>query len=225
MKIYVIGDIHGTHKALKQCLEWVKFDYAKDRLIVLGDVCDGYPEVKQCFDELLKIKHCDYIIGNHDLWALDWATKGIKKELWLKQGGFNTIASYTDERMSQSHIDLLKNAHSYLELDNRLFVHGGFEPTEPIEKQDLQNLVWDRDLLYKAQEKYLTDPDFKFTNYDEIFVGHTTTEMFDSLKPLNFCNLWNLDTGAGWSGKLTIMDVETKEYWQSDLTTKLYNRN
>ena len=28
--------------------------------------------------------------------------------------------------------------------------------------------------------------------------------------------------GAGWSGKLTIMDIETKKYWQSDLTPNLY---
>jgi len=28
--------------------------------------------------------------------------------------------------------------------------------------------------------------------------------------------------GVGWSGKFTIMDVTTKEYWQSDLTPDLY---
>ena len=49
-----------------QCFERAKFDYKKDRLIVMGDVCDGYPDVKQCTDELLKIKHCDLVIGNHD---------------------------------------------------------------------------------------------------------------------------------------------------------------
>ena len=37
------------------------------------------------------------------------------------------------------------------------------------------------------------------------------------------CNVWNLDTGAGWSGKLTIMDVNSKEYWQADLTPDLYD--
>jgi serine/threonine protein phosphatase 1 len=48
MKIYAIGDIHGAYKALVQCFERVKFDYTKDRLIVMGDLCDGYPNVKQC---------------------------------------------------------------------------------------------------------------------------------------------------------------------------------
>ena len=73
MKIYAVGDIHGAYKALIQCFKRSKFDYQKDRLIVMGDVCDGYPYVKECIDELLKIKHYDLVIGNHDMWALDWA--------------------------------------------------------------------------------------------------------------------------------------------------------
>lgn len=76
MKTYAIGDIHGAYKALIQCFKRAKFDYKQDRLIVLGDVCDGYPDVKQCIDELLRIKHCDLVIGNHDMWSLDWVLRG-----------------------------------------------------------------------------------------------------------------------------------------------------
>jgi hypothetical protein len=35
-------------------------------------------------------------------------------------------------------------------------------------------------------------------------------------------NIYNLDTGAGHRGKLTIMESETKKFWQSDLVAKLY---
>lgn len=52
--------------------------------------------------------------------------------------------------------------------------------------------------------------------------GHTTTEFYHTLNPIHVCNLWDIDTGAGWSGKLTIMDMDTKKYWQSDLTPNLY---
>ena len=107
----VIGDIHGAYKALLQCFERSGFDYEKDRLIVLGDVCDGYAEVKQCIDVLLKIKHCDFIIGNHDLWTLDWTKWGYKQEIWTSQGGDQTIASYDGGPMPQAHVDFLKNAH------------------------------------------------------------------------------------------------------------------
>ncbi len=222
MKIFVLGDIHGAYKALVQCFDRSRFNYEKDRLIVLGDVCDGYPETKQCIDELLKIRHCDYIIGNHDLWALDWAMHGKKEDIWLTQGGRNTIASYGIDGMPQTHIDFLKNAHAWIELEDKLFVHGGFDPKKPIANQSLQTLVWDRDLIGEAWKKYLTAEDYRYTDFAEIYLGHTTTQLFHSLKPLQLCNIWMLDTGAGWSGKLTIMDVTTKEYWQSDLMPQLY---
>lgn len=223
MKTFVLGDIHGAYKALLQCLQRSQFDYEKDRLIVLGDVCDGYSEVKQSIEELLKIKYCDYIIGNHDLWALDWATKGIEEDLWLDQGGRNTKASYHGDNMPQAHIDLLKNAHWWIELNDKLFVHGGFDPQKPMPQQVLQTLVWDRDLLGDAWKRYLRgDADYQYTKFKEIYLGHTTTQLFHSLKPLKLCNIWALDTGAGWSGPLTIMDIDTHQYWQSDLTPQLY---
>lgn len=223
MKTFVIGDIHGAYKALMQCFKRSEFDYNKDQLIVLGDVCDGYPQVKECIDELLKVKNCIYIIGNHDLWALDWAEEGIEERLWLQQGGYNTVRSYGDKKMPQKHISFLKNSYDWYEDDDkRLFVHGGFNPAVPIKKQDRQLLVWDRDLLYLAKKKASSEPDHKFGSYKEIFIGHTTTEIFGTTEPLKLCNVWALDTGGGWSGKLTIMDVDTKEYWQSDLSKSLY---
>ena len=221
MKTFTIGDIHGAHKALLQCLERSKFNYDQDRLIVLGDVCDGWPEVNKCFDELLKIKQLDYIIGNHDIWARDWATKGVKEEVWLVQGGYNTVASYKG-KMPKAHIDLLQNAHPWIEFDHKLFVHGGFDYRRPLSQQKLVTFAWDRQLVIDARKKSFTDPKYRFGPYERIFVGHTTTIVFYALEPLKFCNVWALDTGAGWNGKLTIMDVATEKYWQSDIVPKLY---
>jgi len=222
MKTYAIGDIHGAYKAMKQCFERSKFDYKKDRLIVMGDVCDGYPDVRQCIDELLKIKHCDLIIGNHDMWALDWALRGDKPEIWTKQGGDRTMASYNGGPMPQKHIDFLKSGHLWLDVGNKLFVHAGFKPDLPLEQNSAQVLVWDRDLLKDAWEAANYRREAKITKYDDIFIGHTTTELYRTLEPIHVCNVWDLDTGAGWSGKLTIMDIDTKEYWQAELSKDLY---
>ena len=126
MRTFTTGDIHGAYKALIQCFDRSGFDREHDRLIVLGDVCDGYPEVKQCIDELLKVKHCDYILGNHDLWALDWALKGLTPEIWTTQGGSQTMASYNGGPMPQTHVDFLKNGKPWIEFDGMLFVHGGY---------------------------------------------------------------------------------------------------
>ena len=222
MKEFVIDDIHGAHLALEQCMERAKFDRKEDALICLGDVCDGWPFVKNCFDDLLKIKNLTYILGNHDRWALQWSLYGWKEDIWLSQGGLKTILSYQGGPMPDDHMALLKNAKIFLKKDNRIFVHGGFDPLTPIESQSPDDVLWDRNLLQQASIENFDNPSFRFGPYEDIFVGHTPTLRFNSIKPLHLCNLWALDTGAGWNGSLTIMNIHTKEYWQSDLVTDLY---
>lgn len=221
MRTFVIGDVHGAYKALVQCLKRSKFNYERDRLIVLGDVCDGYPEVWECIDELLKIKHCDLIIRNHDLWALDWALHGLTPHIWTSQGGLNTIRSY-GKSMPKQHINFLKAGHPWLEVGQQVFVHGGFNPDVSLSSHSVEALIWDRQLLDMAWKKAKSGRNCKLGQYVDIFIGHTTTELYNSLEPIHACNVWALDTGAGWSGKLTIMDVASKKYWQSDLTMQLY---
>ena len=222
MRTFVIGDIHGAYKALAQCLQRSGFDDGKDRLIVLGDVCDGYPEVRRCIDELLNIQRCDYVIGNHDLWALEWAVQGIREKAWVDQGGRSTIASYGKEGMPPAHVDFLKNARPWIESDGKLFVHGGFDPRRPIREQPLEFIVWDRELIRGAWESAARGKDRRYGGFDEIYLGHTPTHMFGSSEPLHVGNIWDMDTGAGWWGKLSIMDIATKQCWQSDITPSLY---
>ena len=224
MNRFVIGDIHGGHKALAQCLNRSKFDPEKDLLISLGDICDGWPEVNKVIDELLQIKNIQVILGNHDEWALRWMKDGWMEDIWTSQGGLATMESYQRDLacVPQSHVDLLKNAKLFFELDNKLFVHGGINPDVDITKQDPELLMWDRDLLNDAVRVHKTTPGHRFGKWNDIFVGHTTTEVYKTLKPIHVCNVWDLDTGGGWSGKLTIMDIDSYEYWQSDLVPDLY---
>jgi len=44
--------------------------------------------------------------------------------------------------------------------------------------------------------------------------GPKVKECIDALLT-RFCNIWMIDTGAGYiDGRLTIMDVEIKQFWQ-----------
>jgi serine/threonine protein phosphatase 1 len=222
MRTFVIGDIHGAHKALMQCLERSGFDREKDRLIALGDVCDGWPQVKEAIDELLKIKNLVYLLGNHDKWALDWGRDGVQERVWLKQGGENTMRSYNGP-MPAEHVKFLSDARLYFEEDLRLFIHAGFDPSKPLEEQGADTFLWDRRLIMEAFSKNSREPESRFGPYRDIFLGHTPTLNFYVDKPLQLCNVWALDTGAGWDGgRLTIMELETKEFWQSDYAHNLY---
>ena len=224
MKRFVIGDIHGGHKALVQCLERSKFDLAKDFLISLGDICDGWPEVDKVIDELLRVQNLKVVLGNHDAWTLQWIQDGWEEDIWTSQGGLATMQSYQLDRrhVPESHVHLLQNAVLFIELDNKLFVHGGINPSLGMAKQDPELLMWDRDLLNDAIRISKITSEHRYGKWDDIFVGHTTTEVYQTLKPIHACNVWAVDTGCGWSGKLTIMDIDSHEYWQSDLVPGLY---
>jgi len=213
MKQFVIGDIHGNYKALLQCIERSKIDKEKDVLISLGDVADSYPQVKECFDELMAFKKLIFILGNHDMWLYDWMNYGWIPRAWTDQGGKASISSLSHMDQTPYLNFLLKGRKFYLDNKNRLFVHGGVRRGVPIKEQDINYLLWDRSLIGN---------EVPIEEYSEVFIGHTTTERFGILEPMRFGNVWALDQGAGWSGKLTIMDVNTKEYWQSDLVKELY---
>lgn len=215
---FVIGDIHGAFNALKQCLERSNFDYEFDTLICLGDVCDGWPDTKKCVDELLQIKNLTYLLGNHDLWLLDWMRKGTVENAWLTQGGTATISSYTIG-VPISHMLFMDKGLPYLTIGKKLFVHAGIDPKQPLEKQSLRTLLWDRTLFQKAWELLLNETSCKLTSFEEVYIGHTPIPFN---RPIQSCEIWMMDTGAGWSGVLSMMDIDTKEVITSDPVPLLY---
>jgi serine/threonine protein phosphatase 1 len=230
MRRFCIGDIHGAYQALMDVLFVSELNYKKDQLICLGDVADGWPEVPECFNELLKIKNLIYIIGNHDEWLLDWFKTGQRPYIWTSQGGQATIDAYKArfDGYVKAHEVLLENAKSYcVTNDNKLFVHGGFNWKRPIEEQYRYDLTWDRNLYvaaaYWESQNKITGQNIRVKQYDEVFIGHTSTSYgYPDLLPVHISNVWNLDQGAGWEGILTLMDIDSKEYWQSDIVTTLY---
>lgn len=233
-KIFCVADIHGGHKALVQCLERSGFNKEEDTLICLGDTADGFLEVPECFEELLSIKNLIYILGNHDYWLLQYFKFDSTPHIWTSQGGKSTLESYEklknmmDWHQINRHQKLLEEAKDYYIQGNKVFVHGGFNWRVPIDEQSLHDLMWDRSMFKIALE--WNKGELRFPVYDEIYIGHTSTELAPHFnrnfegktEPLFLANLIAMDTGGGWSGKLTIINVETKEYFQSDLVKELY---
>lgn len=244
-KVYCMGDCHGAHKALLQCLERSGFNKEEDTLIQLGDVVDGWSEVYECVEELLTIKNLIAIKGNHDDWFNEFLTKQIHPISW-QQGGEGTLKSYCkhldkmyinkekggyitdllDTDIPHTHRDFFRKQLKYYKDDfGRLFVHGGFNRHELLIDQQYNYIFWwDRDLWYQALSVGGLDQKLKIKEpVEEIFIGHTATTSWKKDTPMQASIIYNLDTGAGFNGKLTIMDVDTKEIWQSDNVNELYN--
>lgn len=217
-RVFVIGDIHGAYRALRQCLDRSAFDFEADHLICLGDVADGWPETKAAVDELLRIKHLTYILGNHDWWTLEWMQTGTIEPVWFRQGGEATVKSYHPS-VPASHQAFFSNAPLYYVHQNKLFVHAGIDPLTPIADQDRDTFLWDRSLAMMALSRYQDVSPQKLSSFDEIYIGHTPIAY---PRPIKSAEVWLMDTGAGWSGVLSMMNVDTKEVFTSDAVPSLY---
>ncbi|MCK0161354.1 metallophosphoesterase [Allomuricauda sp. F6463D] len=234
MRTLVVGDIHSGVKALDQLMERAKVT-AKDHIIFLGDYVDGWSTAVETVDFLIHLEskyRCTFIRGNHDELCREWLIQQKDNPQWLAHGGTATKNSYLNADRSKWKLHLrfyekLKNY--YLAQDNRLYLHAGYTNLKGIEYEYFeQSFYWDRTLweLATAINPNLKPSDSKFpkrlTHYNEVFIGHTPISKKEFVEPEKRANVWNVDTGAAFMGGLTMMDVETKEYWQSDPVHTFY---
>jgi len=222
MRKFVIADIHGCHRALMQCFQRSKFNYTKDLLIVLGDVVDRGPDTSKCIEELMQVQHLVYVCGNHDICALAWLRDGWVSDEWLSEGGDTTIASYKKcPKLIVLHRHFFDIAKYYYVDDNRMFIHGGFSLDTPIENQNPYDFLQNR-TLRKIAFKNATSR-IRLSKYREVFVGHYSTTSKNIDKPIKLCEVWFMNQGSGYpNGRLTIMNIDTHRYWQSDTMDAIY---
>jgi serine/threonine protein phosphatase 1 len=225
MKTFVMGDPHGGLLAIQQTLQRANFNFTEDKLIVLGDVSDGWSQTSQSFDFLIdNVKNLVYVKGNHDQWLLEWLEFGRQEMIWTEQGGRATLASYLSREdfheVSKKHLAFLKSAKCfYLDDKKRLFVHGGIDLSKKLEDQTERYMMWDRDLW---EFRHRSDNIRKgIMRYKEIFVGHTSIWRFSHM-PIKYGNVWFMDTGGGYEGSLSLMDIDSGEVFQSDPVKELY---
>lgn len=233
-RTFAIGDIHGGLKALLQVLNTLEIT-EEDTLIFMGDYVDGWSESAQVIAFLIEFSekiNCIFIKGNHDVWCEEWLQTDDANPTWYLHGGKETIDSYdgfsTEEK--KQHISFLKNMPLYhIDTENRLFLHAGFTSMHGVEKEIFkENFYFDRTLWEMALamddsiDKDHTIYPKRLQHYNEIYIGHTPTTNFGEIVPMNAANIWNVDTGAAFKGKVTAMNIDTKAYFQSDTLPSLY---
>ncbi len=231
----VFGDIHGGFKALQQVFNKANIT-KEDKLIFLGDYVDGWSEVIEVIDFLISLNathNCVFIKGNHDDLCYQWLKNNTNNPLWLQHGGQATIDAYSklSESKKKEHIYFFENnlVNYYLDNQNRLFVHAGFTNLHGVTHEYFpEMLYWDRTLWEMAlamNEQLPKSHAFypkRLQHYKEIYIGHTPVTRIGETKPYNAANVWNIDTGAAFKGPLTVLDVTTKRFWQSQPVHELY---
>ncbi|MCL6267387.1 metallophosphoesterase family protein [Flagellimonas myxillae] len=234
MRTLVIGDVHSGLRALEQLLERAEVT-ANDHLIFLGDYVDSWSTAVETVDFLMELEkqyQCTFIRGNHDELCREWLITQKENPQWLAHGGKATRESYlgANKEKWEKHLEFYARLQNfYLAEDNRLYLHAGYTNLKGVDYEYFDQLFyWDRTLweLAKALDPNLSPEDRNFpkrlTHYKEVFIGHTPLSKTGEAVPQKGANVWNVDTGAAFKGALTMMDVETKEFWQSDPVHTLY---
>lgn len=227
MRTLVLGDVHGNYKALKQVLKRSGFDSGSDRLISLGDIYNGHPDSARCVEALRGLPKFIWCLGNHDSHARWWLRGDWKasdpKGKWSLDSLKMVIDSYRngkgklDRDLIALHKDFIETAVPYfIDKKDRLYLHAGIDWRFPVNEQAHYWIYYADRLTYRESSLEHEAEGTRFP-YKDVFIGHTKTiKHYPDAKPVRRANLWNLDTGAGTRGKLTIMDADTYEYWQSD---------
>jgi serine/threonine protein phosphatase 1 len=235
MRTLVIGDIHGGLRALHQILERAKVS-PSDKLIFLGDYVDGWSQSPEVIDLLIAMKKTHNLIcirGNHDDLLLNWLKHQIDNPQWYQHGGESTALAYKkrETKTLAAHISFLETLEDYhLDEQNRLFIHAGFTNMNGVDFEYFHKFFyWDRTLWETAlalnKKLKITDLAYpkRLTLYNEIYIGHTPVTRIRKTIPVQMANVWNIDTGAAFTGPLTIMDADSKTYWQSEPLAILYS--
>lgn len=251
MRTLLLGDIHGTARALDQVLRRASFDPAADRLVSLGDICDRGPETDRSIDLLLDVPHLTIVLGNHDEWALGWMRHDRSDPGWLHIGGRETVLAYRRRRMREDgggeaagELELapddVADIARGVPLSHRALLQGAVDyviETRPDGRRVLfTHGGWNVERSPDDQHRY------ELRLYRDFWNQVTTAEAvgddhfdhgFDAVylghtpttwdRPVPVRRVWNLDQGAAYGGPLTLLDVDTHQHWQSDPTSELYD--
>lgn len=212
-RLWAIGDIHGCFDPLKELIEQKIQLTPDDKLILLGDYIDRGPKSKEVIDYIIELKAKGFDIvplsGNHEQMLLDAWEEESMTDLWLMNGGAETLKSFgirAAANLEPSYINFFKSLKLYAEVEKNLFVHAGFNDELEHPFEDTFHMIW------KCRPKY-THPLFK----DKTIVhGHCTIPAVTCLERIqNNDRVINLDTGCVYAsykgyGRLTALELHKK---------------
>jgi serine/threonine protein phosphatase 1 len=212
-KIFAIGDIHGCLEKLKELIPKTGIDNQNDTLIFIGDYIDRGKFSSEVVDHVIRLQN-EYkkvvcLRGNHEDMLAHYL-EGMNEEMYLNNGGINTLHSYeiilSDDikerkrKIPARHRKFFESLLPYYETEDYIFVHAGMKPGLLLKEQTMHDLLWIRHEFIEA--KY----DFGKT----VVFGHTPLN-----NPLINKNMIGIDTGAVYGGKLTCVELPKIKIYQA----------
>jgi predicted phosphodiesterase len=127
-RLIAVGDIHGCHNEFSDLLEQLELK-SGDRLVLLGDLVNRGPSSTRVID-LAKAANAVSLLGNHELRLMKFRKTGDRK--YMKEHDLETFDTLRAE--DWAYMAAMPLTFEEPEL-NTVFVHGGFLPGEPWQRQ------------------------------------------------------------------------------------------
>lgn len=186
-------------------------------VVYLGDYVDRGPasfEIVDCLlDDPLPGFECVFLKGNHEDMLLRFLETGDMADVWLMNGGLETLDSYGIEAgpviwerariaamrrtfraaLGARHLGFFRGLEPARELGGYIFVHAGLRPGVPVDRQRPEDCMWIRDEFLDCE-----------TPFEGMVVhGHSIVP-----EPDFRTNRIAIDTGAYRTGRLTCLVLE-----------------
>jgi serine/threonine protein phosphatase 1 len=211
-----IGDIHGCATALTALLDAIG-PRRGDTLVPLGDYIDRGPDSRGVLDLLIPLAgRCTLVplLGNHEEMLLAARSDREALRSWLSCGGAAALRSYgwapggprraLADLIPARHWRFLAGCRPFHETATHLFVHAGYLPELPLDRQPGVALRW------RVTDAQTARP---HRSGKVAVVGHTPQRSGEVLD-LGF--LVCIDTNCHRGGWLTALEVETGRLWQAN---------
>ena len=127
-RLIAVGDIHGCHLEFAELLERLELG-KDDNLILLGDLVNRGPDSNKVID-LAKANRAISLLGNHELRLLNF--RKTQDTAFQKDTDQTTAEKLRPE--DWTYLEAMPLTY-YVEELNTVFVHGGFLPNDPWQKQ------------------------------------------------------------------------------------------
>ncbi|HEC2558090.1 TPA: metallophosphoesterase [Raoultella ornithinolytica] len=205
---WVVGDLHGCYTNLMSRLDAVGFDPAQDLLISVGDLIDCGSENVECLD-LINQPWFRAVRGNHEQMMLDAILAYGSVTHWMSNGGtwfYNLDPDQQILAKSLVHKSTVLPLIIEVEKDGKKFVichadypHNEYEFGKPV---DAEQVIWNRERISDAQDGIVSE----IVGADLFIFGHTPAR-----NPVRFSNQLYIDTGAVFTGNLTLYELSGGE--------------
>ncbi|RNI25032.1 metallophosphoesterase family protein [Rufibacter latericius] len=213
MSRYAISDIHGCLKTFRYMVEEELKVQPTDALYLLGDYIDRGPDSKGVIDFILELQEKGYnvttLCGNHEDMLLDARDNSGYLDDWLINGGVPALKSFNTDTLfgiPAKYWKFFDELKLYVELDDYLLVHAGFDFSLPDPFSDRQSMLWTRD--FEVDKKKLGNR--------RIVHGHTPISLNEIASTLRkpVSPVINIDGGCVFDsrfGYLTALNLDTLE--------------